>query len=55
MIEFWFGLYLGIGLGYAGFILADVGLGRGWTLLLRVPLLVLFWPILFASAFAHGD
>lgn len=46
------GLYLGIGLGYTFWVLADVGLGAGKRLLWRVPALVLFWPVLFVVAIA---
>lgn len=53
MTSFLIGLYLGIGLGYAGFTLAEVGLGRGWSLTWRVSLLILFWPGIFFAAVAR--
>jgi hypothetical protein len=48
------GVYLGIGGGYALMSLAEVGLGRGWTLVWRVPALILFWPGLFLAALIRG-
>jgi hypothetical protein len=55
-MSFWLGLaigvYLGIGGGYTLSALAEVGLGRGWPLVWRVPGLVLFWPGLFMAAIA---
>lgn len=47
------GSYLGIGAGYAMWSLADVGLGRGRSLIWRVPALILFWPGLFLAAIAN--
>lgn len=51
MTQFLMGIYLGVGLGYAAFTLAEVGFGRRWSLTWRITALVLFWPgILFAAS-----
>jgi len=52
MINFAAGIYLGIGIGYALWALADVGFGAGKRLIWRIPALILFWPGLFLAAIA---
>lgn len=47
---FMIGLYIGVGCGWAMFALAEVGFGRGWALLWRVPFIVMFWPLHFVYA-----
>lgn len=50
LLGFAIGSYLGIGVGYALWALADVGFGAGWRLTWRIPALILFWPGLFLAA-----
>jgi hypothetical protein len=53
LLGFAIGAYLGIGGGYALWTLAEVGLGRGWSLTWRIAALICFWPGLFLAAIAR--
>ena len=52
---FLLGVYLGMGLGYSLWALAEVGFGAGWRRLIwRIPALILFWPGLFIAALTES-